>query len=55
MTRFREKDKKALKCFELAKKTGAQYIVYIKTDSDVTKETIKEWEKSLKRKELRFG
>jgi hypothetical protein len=34
MTRFREKDKKALKnVLKLAKKTDAQYTVCIKTDS----------------------
>jgi nucleotide-binding universal stress UspA family protein len=47
-TRFREKDKKALKnVLKLAKKANAQvHCLYVKTsDSDVSKETVKEWEK----------
>lgn len=47
-TRFREKDKKALQnVLKIAKKTNAQlHCLYVKkADSDVSKETIKEWEK----------
>ncbi|MCK8142381.1 universal stress protein [Flavobacterium sp. I-SCBP12n] len=47
-TRFRPKDKKALKMvLEIAKKTKAKVkCLYVKTsNSDVTKETIKSWEK----------
>jgi nucleotide-binding universal stress UspA family protein len=47
-TRFRDKDKPALKkVLKLAKKMGAKIkCLYVKTDSsDVTKETIKAWEK----------
>ena len=46
-TRFRDKDKKALKnVLKLANKANAQVqCLYVKTaDSDVSKETIKEWE-----------
>jgi nucleotide-binding universal stress UspA family protein len=47
-TRFRNKDKKALKnVLKLAKKANAQVqCLYVKTtDSDVSKEIVKEWEK----------
>jgi nucleotide-binding universal stress UspA family protein len=47
-TRFREKDKKALNdILKIAKKANAQVqCLYVKkADSDVSKETIKEWEK----------
>jgi nucleotide-binding universal stress UspA family protein len=47
-TRFRDKDKNALKnVLKLAKKTNSQvHCLYVKTaNSDVSKETIKEWER----------
>tara|TARA_R110002124_G_scaffold70652_3_gene189378 strand:+ start:85 stop:918 length:834 start_codon:yes stop_codon:yes gene_type:complete len=56
-TRFREKDKKALKnVLKLAKKADAQvYCLYVKTaDSDVTKETIKEWEEEFEAEGVTF-
>lgn len=47
-TRFREKDKNALKnVLKIAKKANARvHCLYVKkADSDVSKETVKEWEK----------
>ncbi|KDN54160.1 universal stress protein [Flavobacterium seoulense] len=56
-TRFRPKDKKALKkVLKLAKKLEAKVkCLYIKTDdSDVTKETIKEWENEFLNEPIEF-
>ncbi|OYX84342.1 MAG: universal stress protein UspA [Flavobacteriales bacterium 32-34-25] len=57
-TRFRDKDKPALKdVLEIAKKMGAKIkCLYVKTDSsDVTKETIKEWEKEFFNEPVEFN
>lgn len=57
-TRFRPKDKKALKkVLKLAKKLDAKIkCLYIKTDSsDVTKETIKEWENEFLNEPVEFS
>jgi nucleotide-binding universal stress UspA family protein len=57
-TRFRDKDKPALKkVLKLAKKMGAKIkCLYVKKESsDVTKETIKEWEKEFANEPVEFN
>lgn len=57
-TRFRAKDKEALKqVVEIAKKMNAKIkCLYVKTsDSDVTKETIKEWENEFANDPVEFS
>lgn len=57
-TRFRDKDKPALKkVLKLAKKMGAKIkCLYVKKDSsDVTKETIKEWENEFANEPVDFN
>ena len=56
-TRFRSKDKKALKkVLEIAKLAGADIkCLYVKTDkSDVTKEIVKKWEKDFEEEPIEF-
>jgi nucleotide-binding universal stress UspA family protein len=56
-TRFRSKDKKALKkVLEIAKRAGAEIkCLYVKTDkSDITNDIVKKWEKDFEEEPIEF-